>query len=155
MENDYGDETYEMRSIAEESYDSDSSSGTSEKQTNTKSFKKNNYRTSDPGYHKLSFRNNKKKKVKQEFYSTSIIPGTKIRNAISGYYEEHSVGSLYEELYFKVIDSTCRFEKTTTPVHLFYDSPEQYERHNNSILSDETKRIWHDRYTNTVKHVKD
>ena len=154
MVNNYDGEAYETYSLADESYESDSSSEMSNKVANPNIYsKRNNYKNSDPGYHKISFRS-KKKKVKQEFYSTGMMPGTKIRNAITGYYEDVSVGSMHENLCFKVIDTSCRFDKINTPLIFFYESPEQYERHNNSVLNDETKQIWNEKYEFTQKQMK-
>ena len=88
-------------------------------------------------------------------YSTSILPGGTIRNAISGYLENdymgrpiYKVGTMNEELFFKANVSVNGV--TGEPRILFYDSPEQYERHFRTTLSDETKNIWREKYKTRV-----
>ena len=98
----------------------------------------------DPGYHRI-VRAHVGIKTKTELYSTSIIPGTKIRDAITGH-KNHNlyVGCWHEDLFFKVKDTSGYIGKET--YSLFYDSPEQYERHfktNNSVT---TKKRWTDKF---------
>jgi len=89
-------------------------------------------------------------------YSTSILPGATIRNAVSGYLENdyagrsiYKVGSINEELFFKANVSINGI--SGEPRILFYDSPEQYERHFRTTLSDETKNIWREKYNKRVE----
>lgn len=82
------------------------------------------------------------KKVTIGYYHTRICPGATIRNAVSGSFETgYRVGSCDEDLFFKVMNaigsSTCR-----DPHLLFYDSPEQYERHLMQTVDAETKDKW-------------
>lgn len=95
--------------------------------------------------------NNKKNNLEYiEFYRTSYIPGSNIKNAITGNYYPYLVGSNNEKLLFKV--AICTGEKGTLNYVnnqwiaetnlLFYDSPEQYERHLYGEISLNIKRLW-------------
>jgi hypothetical protein len=78
---------------------------------------------------------------------SSGIQGTTIKNAISGsYYYGDKVGSKDEDLYFKVSISTGDFGRDT--VALFYDSPEQYERHMYTTVDSEDKKRWLEKQVN-------
>lgn len=77
-------------------------------------------------------------------YGTAGL-GSKIRNAVSGTYYNYNVGSVYEDLLFKVIDSTGR-NKRRDPLMLYYDNPEQYERHKHVRVSQESKDRWHKKH---------
>jgi hypothetical protein len=62
--------------------------------------------------------------------------GTTIRNAMTGQkYYGHRVGSRNEDLYFKAMHCTGEFGGRS-PVVLFYDSAEQYERHMTTVYDD-------------------
>jgi hypothetical protein len=80
-----------------------------------------------------------------QFYSTKYTPGARIRNAATSFYEKHRCGSIYEDLYFKVSHATGEFGNKD-PLILFYDNPEQYERHWNIRISQESKDIWQAKY---------
>ena len=69
------------------------------------------------------------------------IPGAKIRNAVTGIYESYYVGKKDEDLYFKVMNTTAKDANSESHL-LFYDSPEQYEKHFQSELSDALKQNW-------------
>jgi hypothetical protein len=76
-----------------------------------------------------------------------------IRNAVSGFkYEGHKVGTLDEDLYFKVAFSTgeAKFESPT----LFYDSPEQFENHLFQELPQSNKEKWHNKMLNAKYGVR-
>lgn len=82
-----------------------------------------------------------------DIYETSYIPETRIRNAVTGnrYRDEHPklkylVGSAQEDLFFKVSFSTG--ERGRNPSILFYDSPEQCEKHHKIVLSQKIKEAW-------------
>jgi hypothetical protein len=97
----------------------------------------------DKGFHKVKRREGRHQ-FNVEFYSTSYCPGFRIRNAITGMYEEGvTVGTRDEHLFFVVILATG--ETGQTPPHLYYDTPEQYERHFNCTVSDDTKERWRER----------
>jgi hypothetical protein len=83
------------------------------------------------------------RRIKIEVYSS---PATGyIRNASTGIRMDHRVGSKYEDLYFRVAD---RGMNTRTPVNqearkLFYNNPEECERHQRITLSTDIKEKWH------------
>lgn len=83
------------------------------------------------------------KKVVIECHGSSQV-GTRIRNASSGHYTSHLVGSLEEDLYFKVIDANARHGRNE-PLFLFYDSPEQYENHQFIVLPHAVKEQWYNK----------
>jgi hypothetical protein len=98
----------------------------------------------DSDYHKI-VRRDGDVKIKTEVYSTSIMPGTFIRDAITGYKQQNCrVGSWKEDLFFKVHEASGHIG-TQTYV-LFYDSPEQFERHMKTNVSTDSKRIWTDKF---------
>ena len=76
------------------------------------------------------------------YYKTSYVPGTYIRNALTGDYYNFLVGSKFENLLYKVFLSTGEKGTQTTVLHnhykdktinepsiLYYDSPIEYEKH--------------------------
>ena len=81
--------------------------------------------------------NNRKKHYVQCFPSIGGT-GASIRHAISGaFFKEHKIGSKWEDLYFK-----ARLSMLPKPVTVFYDSPEQCERHQRSTISSDVKEKW-------------
>ena len=103
----------------------------------------------DKGYGCVK-RDIKGKKVLVEYYSTGFRPGTVIRNAVTGIYDTSSrVGRTDEYLYFKVCNSTGEGRREgsddSDPQHLYYDSPQQYERHFGCELSVDVKSKWAER----------
>lgn len=78
-----------------------------------------------------------------EFYLTKYYPGITIRDAMTGHYEKAKVGKCDEDLYFKVKlsmgEDTCG--------HLYYSSPEDYERHWHTELSLAIKEKWFAKFT--------
>ena len=72
--------------------------------------------------------------------------GSRIRNAVTGEKYSHSelVGSKFEDLYFKVIESTGRFNRRD-PLILFYDTPDQYENHHFVTLNNLVKEKWYEK----------
>ena len=84
-----------------------------------------------------------------EFFETTLAANRYIKNAITGAIEApFRVGTEDEDLFFSVFLSTG--ECGPTPPCLFYDSPEQYERHFYTKVSDELKARWRARYANAV-----
>ncbi len=104
----------------------------------------------DPNYHKISHlekinpNDKTKTKTKTEFYSTSFIPGSYIRDAMTGSRTHYRVGSWHEDLFFKVRDASLI--NLSEPVSLYYDSPEQYERHFHVNVSTESKTVWTNKF---------
>ena len=72
--------------------------------------------------------------------------GSRIRNAVTGEKYSHSelVGSKFEDLYFKVIESTGRFNRRD-PLIFFYDTPDQYENHHFTTVNPLTKEKWYEK----------
>jgi len=85
------------------------------------------------------------------YYSTSIIPGAAIRDAIYGQYDFASkVGSSDEDLYFKLIYKGIGIDPLKED-HLFYDNPDQCERHMGITISEEAKARWTQKYQKTLE----
>ena len=81
-----------------------------------------------------------------DVYPTSIVINGSIRNAVTGHiYRDqetnarHLVGSVYEDLYFKV--KLAYGERNSDNV-LFYDSPAEFELHQGMILDEKIKENW-------------
>jgi hypothetical protein len=104
-----------------------------------------NVKSLNRGYHKLVrsivVNNNKKKVEKVEIgVYGSGSQESPIRNAETGEYYKYKVGTMDEDLFFKVMVSTG--EVLSGPLTLFYDSPEHYERHQYLELDTLTKKRW-------------
>jgi hypothetical protein len=83
----------------------------------------------------------REKNVAYELYGSKGV-GTKIRNAVTGSKTNYLVGSRYEDLFFKVTESSGTNGRKD-PLQLYYDSPEQYENHCFVKLDPEDKAYWH------------
>jgi hypothetical protein len=98
----------------------------------------------DPGYLKQKITvDGEIKKV--ESFSTKLNCNSKIRHAISGHRTPDYVGSRYESKYFAVTDTTG--PKANEPRRLYYNSPEEFERHyfHTMKVPREVKNAWHKR----------
>jgi len=89
----------------------------------------------------------KTKKIKLCYFTTSFVRDCRIVNAITGfrYIDEDPkikflVGSIQEDLLFKV--SISNGENKQGPVLLFYDSPEQFEKHQCITVKQSIKEKW-------------
>ena len=80
------------------------------------------------------------KKITIENYGSGSY-GSRIRNAVTGVRYNFIVGTAEQDLFFKVIDSTGRNGRRE-PLMLYYDSPEQYENHHFTTISQEVKQQW-------------
>lgn len=90
--------------------------------------------------------NRSKKMKKQDMYLTmysSGLAGANIRDAVTGAYYKELVGSAEQDLFFKATMSTGEFPDG--PLHLFYLSPEQYERHQECELDETLKIHWYEK----------
>ena len=97
----------------------------------------------DPGFFTIFQKiNNKRKRI--ELYRTSFSSNRKIRNAVTGIYENILVGKNESNLLFKVVLATG--ETGPNPEHLYFDSPEQYERHFKIEVSNTIKSEWQQKY---------
>lgn len=81
------------------------------------------------------------KRVKVEFYETSPTPNMCIRDAISGYRLPFRTGTSDEDLFYSVRFATGETKRRDAS-NLFYDNPEQYERHFHTTVSREIKDAW-------------
>jgi hypothetical protein len=82
------------------------------------------------------------------FYVTPYTPGVTIRNALTGIYQNYKVGRREEDLFYKVVMATGEGRDgklSQEPNQLFYDYPEQYERHWGASVSEETKSAWYEK----------
>ena len=130
--------TYEVEStISSDSEGFSVVSHNKKKKKNKQNFKK--VKKNDPGYRKI--RKSGKNDSSLEYFVTSIIPGTVIRNAVTGSSEPihlTHVGTVnHEHLYYKVC---YRGNKCGSEDVLFYDNPEQCERHMRLHLNIKTKK---------------
>ena len=107
------------------------------------------YHQTKKGFHLIKRKSSDGRVHNVEVFSSGN-QGTTIRNAISGsYYYDHKVGSKYEDLYYKVGVSTGDMGREEAI--LFYDSPEQYERHMYTSVDSETKQRWLEKQVNVKK----
>lgn len=128
----------------------------------------------DNGYNKICRKVNDKKEIIPIY--TSGGTGKPIRNALTGgyfynqvenkYYNPelswdnrynksiHTVGSVYEDLYFKVVLATGECNNSSST--LFYLSPNHYLYHisNNTILSEDTILKWKEKKYAREKELK-
>ena len=72
-------------------------------------------------------------------YATSS-QGSNIKDAETGEFSKSMVGTLNEDLFFKVTIATGNPE--FGPLTLFYNSPTHYERHQGVVVSEESKFRW-------------
>lgn len=95
-------------------------------------------------YRKKLLMNGTIKNTKIDCY-TSGDSGTLIRNAETGNYYKFKVGSKEEELFFKISLATGELKTKNGSNVLFYDSPEQYEKHLNGEINQNSKDIWYEK----------
>ena len=89
----------------------------------------------DQNYH---FIHNENKKRKIEFYSTSEY-STCIRDAMTGrYYKDMKLGTKAECMFFKI-----KIFEGPRGFTLFYNSPEEFEKHQHKIISQKIKDKWY------------
>jgi len=95
----------------------------------------------DPGYLKQKYMiNNELKTI--ETFASKLNCNAKIRNAITGHRTFHHVGSPSDSKYFSVMDTTS---KSNEPRKLYFDTPEQFERHYIVTVSNDIKNAWRNR----------
>jgi hypothetical protein len=101
---------------------------------------------SDRGYNRIKLSSNNKVDV----YDTGASPGTTIRLASSGVrMRGHWVGSIMEDLYFKVVYTGIRYKTSkinNEALFLYYESPEQWERIFKTTCSEDVKANWKRKY---------
>lgn len=91
------------------------------------------------------------KNVTIEIYGSGQT-GSRIRNAVSGQRYNFLVGSVDEDLFFKVTDSRAHYGRKEA-LHLYYDTPEQYENHHFTTVSQNVKNSWNDKHMMAMKRV--
>lgn len=83
----------------------------------------------------------KSKRTIEKYGSGQV--GSTIRNAVTGEIRVNFlVGSVDEDLFFKVSDTYGRNGRRE-PLMLFYDSPEEYEKHTFTLLDQRIKDSWY------------
>lgn len=111
-----------------------------------------NIKKLDKGYHKIQRKMNKVwvdgkyyKNISIEFYACGDN-GARIRNAITGYRTNSKIGSSDEDSFFKVklVNGDCK----KGIGHLYYDTPEQYEKHQYCIINSKIKEAWYKKQIN-------
>lgn len=93
-------------------------------------------------YRKVRKLNGKVKLVKKELYSSSSGLGSYIRDPESGSFYKNKVGSLDEDLFFKVSFSTGEINSKNGSNILFYTCPQHYMKHMNCELSQDIINNW-------------
>ena len=126
---------------------------TEEELFNRGEWVKNQAEDSSTVYDYPTKHNREKGSSRFSYFETNNTHGRHIRNAVNGQYTKHIVGSSDEYLYFSVLIATG--ESGQTPDCLFYESPEQYERHMRVVVSDSAKDVWRNRYNSMLKVQQD
>lgn len=154
LPNDYDDDDYlmseEVAAMGDQyvrDLDASSFAGTSSVGSITKKQRKlyEDSKKLDKGYGKTFIRVNNRR-VPVEFYSTNDNPGSTIRNAITGIYERgNRFGKKEEDLFFKTAISSGSDMRI-----LFYDSPDEFERHFFCKVADDVKTKWEIKSSNAA-----
>lgn len=139
QENDYEPDMDDLTEVSESTKDSDVS---------LKTKYKNKAKKQDKGYEK-KVKIVKDKKIVIDTYHSNETPGSIIRHAVTGFWLNARVGSIQEDLYFKVRDNTGKDTRS-----LYYDSPEEYERHMFLSLTTEIKSRWTEKFAETQKYLR-
>ena len=101
-------------------------------------------------------KNSKDKRPSRKSYPSNV-QGRFIVNAVTGIAYPWKVGSLYEDLLWKVCDSTGRRGKVEPDMY-FYDSPKQaigHRRYKQDVYSADTLNWWKARVANMTKMLQD
>lgn len=105
----------------------------------------NNIKSFDSGYgyvyRNKSSASSKIKNARVDCYTSGDL-GMRIRNAETGQYYKYKVGSKEEDLFFKIALATGELKTANGSNVLFYDSPEQYEKHLMAEVDQEIKDNW-------------
>lgn len=124
------------------------SESTKESSGSLKTKHNNKAKKQDKGYER-KLKIIKDKKIVIDTYHSSDTPGSIIRHAVTGVWLSARVGSIEENLYFKVRDNTGKDTRS-----LYYDSPEECERHMFLFLSTEIKGKWTEKFAETQKYLR-
>jgi hypothetical protein len=93
------------------------------------------------------------KRTKIGIYTSGDF-GSTIRDAVTGHYYTEKVGSYGEHLFFKVGLSTGECKPKNGNTTLFFLSPEQYEKHLSTTVSEEVKNEWNNKRDSYVSSNK-
>jgi hypothetical protein len=118
-----------------------------------------NMHNTDPDFHQVKRTKKQRGHFILEYYETKPVNDFRIRNAVTGvwYRDDHPkckylVGSAQEDVFFKVHFSTGEPELTSASRNnrknttlLFYDSPEQFERHQRMTVAQSVKEKWQEK----------
>ena len=149
----YNDEYVETNSVHESINDSASEYSFSNDSSVASNIKKQrklieDAKLADKGFHRVYRKHadkNKKKKLKVEIYETLGGTGATIRNAVTGKFENGvRVGSNQTRLFFNI--ALCTGETGPSPADLYYNTPEECERHFHCTLTPEVKMKWLNAY---------
>ena len=123
----------------------------------THTSNRRNPNNKDPDFHHVKRMKSTRGYFTLDYYETRPINDARIRNAITGtwYRDDHPkckylVGSEQEDLFFKARVCTSENEMSArdnrkNAVLLFYDSPEQFEKHQRVVLTTDIKEKWHEK----------
>ena len=114
-----------------------------------------NFKKSDRGYNTLwrsVEKNGVMKRSKIEVYTSNGI-GCRIRDAETGLYYPHIVGSADEDLYFSLILATGECNSKNGSNTLFYISPQHYMTHFNCELDPDTIAHWESKRNMRLKEL--
>ena len=101
-------------------------------------------------------RNSKDKRTSRKSFPSNV-QGRFIVNAVTGIAYPWRVGSMYEDLLWKVCDSTGRRGKHEPDMY-FYDSPKQaidHRRYRPDVFSADTLNWWKTRVANMTKMLRE
>jgi len=106
------------------------------------------YKKTDKSFYKIKRIIGRKNTVKIDCYSSPVLRNAFIRNAVTGIRFNHRVGSIHEDLYFVVTDTTGAGRKygSNEPRKLYYHTPEEFERHQSVVVAQEVKDNWNVKY---------
>ena len=101
-------------------------------------------------------RNSRDKRPSRKSFPSNV-QGRFIVNAVTGIAYPWKVGSVYEDLLWKVCDSTARRGKLEPDMY-FYDSPKQaidHRRYRHDVYSVDTVNWWKGRVANMTKMLQE
>jgi len=112
---------------------------------NTREFNRARSRDSGFVYRAVQIKKNDFIRVRVHYFATHNQPGKLIRHATTGVHYNFRVGSVDELFFYGVLLSTGESHYRGQPILLFYDNPEEYEKHMHVRLPVELKEAWHAR----------
>lgn len=89
--------------------------------------------------HNVKFGNFFYKNVQLKFYLSSGL-GNEIVHAQSGVGMHYRIGSLLENILFRIINTNVPY--LNEPAYMYYNSPEEYETHAMITIDDNIKNAW-------------